>query len=378
MIYLNNASTTFPKPQEVLEAVNNSITMPPFNYGRTNISRGIKNIIQDTRETVNSFFNLNDKYCTIFTSGSTFSLNLALKGLNLKNRHVIITATEHNSVIRPLNKLEKTNNVRLTVAGCDEFGYVDPQNIAEEIKDDTALICINHCSNVTGTIQNIKQISEIAKSRNILLLVDGSQAAGNTEVNISELNVDIYCFTAHKSLYGLMGCGGLIFKKNLELSTLIEGGTGTFSSNPYQPEVLPSKFEAGTMNLPGIAALEAGMNWVKKTGIETIKNRKRDIILSIFNELKAIDRIKFFFNPELSSFSVLSFIVEGIETNEIGYILANSFDIQIRTGIHCAAFMNKFINIAESGTARISPSYFTTDNETEKLILALKKIINNL
>lgn len=378
MIYLNNASTTWPKPDSVINAVHNSLVTQPVNYGRTGINRGDKNIVNDCRTSLSEFFNAGNDYNLVFTSGSTEAINLALKGIELSGRNVIITATEHNSVIRPLKSLEKSAGITITVVPCSETGYVNPKDIQSAITDKTALICVNHCSNVTGSIQDIETISVIAKSRGIMLLVDGSQSAGVIEIDLSVVQPDFFCFTGHKSLYGIQGTGGLIFKKGINLKPLKEGGTGTLSHILEQPEVFPSKYESGTMNIPGITALEAGIGWVKETGIKKIQEHKKMLTEKIINEIDGIAGITLYYDKNKSCGSILSLNINDIAPEEINYILSNSFDISVRSGIHCAPLIHKYLGTHNYGTLRISPSFFTTEEEIDNFLSSFKTIIKNL
>ncbi|MBX3043448.1 MAG: aminotransferase class V-fold PLP-dependent enzyme [Candidatus Kapabacteria bacterium] len=378
MIYLNNSSTGYPKPESVLRAVNDLLASPPYNYGRTGLSRGDKNLVNDTRGLVSEFFNASDEYFTIFTSGSTEALNLVIKGLDLKGKHVIISATEHNSVIRPLMQLQKEGILEISIAECDDFGYVTPQNIEKLITENTALICINHCSNVTGTIQDVKSIAHIAHSHSALLLVDGSQSAGLFTIDLQDINPDFFCFTAHKSLAGIQGTGGLIFRKSIELKPLKQGGTGTQSHLLEQPDSLPYKYESGTMNLYGIAALEAGIKWIMNIGIDNIRKHKQIVSKIIIENLKSIDGLNLIFNENHFSGSIISMTIRDVNIDEVNYVLTNSYDISVRSGLHCAPLIHKFIGSENGGTLRASPSYFTTIKEAEKFSEAMKVIINSL
>ena len=378
MIYLNNASTGFPKPHSVLEAVEMNLRTVPFNYGRSGIARGDKNIVNDTRKKIAEFLNAGDDYHIVFTSGSTEALNLALKGIDLTDKHVIISATEHNSVIRPLMSLKKLKNISISIAECNEFGFVEPANIENLIYENTALICINHCSNVTGTVQDVESISRIAKKHNVLLLIDGSQSAGLVDIDINRFSPDFFSFTGHKSLCGMQGIGGLIFRKSIHLKPLKEGGTGTQSHLLEQPEDFPAKYESGTMNIPGITALEAGISWIQETGIENIRNHKKKLSEMLIDEIKDISGIKIYYHYEKSSGAIVSLTVDDIQPEEINYILANSFEIAVRSGIHCAPLIGKYLGISEGGTLRISPSYFTTEEEIQIFTKAFKKIVRNL
>jgi cysteine desulfurase family protein len=378
MIYLNNASTTFPKPESVMSAIESNIRTAPFNYGRSGTGRGEKNIVNDTRQLIKAFFNAGENYHCVFTSGSTEALNLAIKGLNLNGCNVVITASEHNSVIRPLKYLEGLGIISITVVPCDKTGFVQPEKIFEYITDNTKLVCVNHCSNVTGTLQDISSITELAHKKDCLVLIDGSQSAGCTDIDLDKIDADIFCFTGHKSLYGLQGTGGIIFRKSIPLTPLKQGGTGTNSLMIVQPDEFPTKYESGTMNIPGICSLEAGIKWVMETSLDNIIKRKKEMINYVHFELSKFEDITFYYNAEKSSGSLLSFNISDIEPEEINYILSNSFDISIRSGIHCAALIHSYLGTRKAGTLRISPSYFTTYEEIDKFIQAMKKIVKSL
>lgn len=378
MIYLNNAATGFPKPQIVLDTVTQIISRAPFSYGRSGLERGDKNILNDTRQAISNFLNVSEEYHIVLTSGSTEALNLAIFGLELSDCEVIISATDHNSVIRPLYQLKKEKNITIKVAPCDENGLVNPDEISALINDKTQLICINHCSNVTGTYQDIKAVSKIADKNNIKLMVDGSQAAGLINVDISDYKPDFYTFTGHKSLNGLQGTGGLIFKKSIDLRPLKFGGTGTFSHLLEQPNDFPAKYESGTMNIVGFAALEAGIKWITEIGLDNIRAHKKLLTERIKSELSNLNGINFYYDEHNSSGSILSLTLNELDIDEINYILANSFDISIRSGLHCAPLIHKYLSTEPKGTLRISPSYFTTDSEIEKFIYDFRKIVISL
>ena len=378
MIYLNNASTGFPKPKPVIEAVMNILNSSPVNFGRSGISRGGKNIINDTRKLLSEFLNADDDYFTVFTSGSTAALNMAVKGIDLQNKHVIISATEHNSVIRPLKTLEAETGLSISVVKCDDKGFVEPEDFRREIKENTSLVCINLCSNVTGTIQDIQQISKICKEYDIKLLVDGSQAAGVIDVDISDFKPDIFCITAHKALNGIQGCGALIFRKDCDIKPLITGGTGTLGNLLTQPDRFPEKFESGTMNIPGIAALEAGIKWINETGLEIISEHKKNLVKIAADYISDMDGAMIYYDRNRSSGSVLSMNFKDIEPSEINYILSGSFDISVRSGIHCAPLIHQYLNTEQIGTLRMSPSYFTSEDDISYFLDSLKKIVKGL
>jgi len=379
MIYLNNAATSHPKPIEVIEEINKYIKSVPFHSSRTGLDFQQIDIIQTCRENIRNFFNIGSINNIIFTSGATESLNLAINGLDLSNKHVISTTTEHNSVIRPLKHLEKDGEIELTFIHSDKYGYVDTEKIKNCIKENTKVIIINHCSNVTGSIQDIDSISKIAKNNNIILIVDASQSAGIIPIDVKKLNIDLLAVTGHKSLYGLAGIGFLYISDKINLKALKYGGTGIKSSLLYQPEERPLYYEAGTLNLAGIVSLNAGISFIQKTGIKKIENKKISHINRIINEIKNLKNIKIYCNIDNQNrIPILSFNIKNINPNEIGYILESSFNIISRSGLHCAPLIHKDIGSYPEGNVRISPSYFTKDDEIDIFIDAIIKIHSQL
>lgn len=379
MIYLNNSSTTYPKPIEVRDSILKYMDTTPGDYGRQGNTSKSFNIVDDTRKLISKFFNASDDYAVIFTSGSTESINLFIHGLDLSESHVIITEIEHNSVIRPVFELHKSKLIQsFDIAECDSEGYVNPKNIYSKIKANTKLVIVNHCSNVTGTIQEIEEIVHYCNKLGILTIIDASQSAGAITIDITQIKCSAIAITGHKSLYGIAGIGALIFDKSIELLPLKYGGTGVFSSNTFQPKDLPYKLESGTQNTLGIAALNAGINWVITNSINNIANHKRYLFQFLIDRFKGNSKIKIF-NPILrNSFSLFTFNINELDPNEVSFILESSFDIKVRSGLHCASMIAKPICASPLGTVRVSPSYFTSIKEIEIFANALDKIIQSV
>jgi len=373
MIYLNNASTSFPKPDLVINEVLNYLKNVPNNYGRGSTYRS--DYIKEVRDLIKNFFNANDDYFNIFTSGSTESLNLVIKGLNLENKEVIITANEHNSVIRPLKYLENKGKINLNIVDIDSFAEINLEHLNSLITEKTALVVINAISNVTGTVQNLLEIAKILKQRNILLLIDGSQLAGNYPINLSEIDADFFAYTGHKSLFGMQGIGGLIFKKNVYFEPLKYGGTGFRSNYLYQPVELPHHYESGTQNIPGIISLKKGIEFINEVGLENIIKHKEELMNKVINNLQNYECVKIYKPAKNYSNSVLSFTIDNITPEELSYILKSSFDIEVRAGLHCCPLIHKYLGTEKFGTIRISPSYFTTEDEIDTFNNAISKII---
>jgi cysteine desulfurase family protein len=374
MIYLNNGATSFPKPQSVIDTVNDSIVNPVTHAARTGLERELDDKVYLTRKSLAKLFNIDDPLQIIFTSGSTEALNLVISGLDLNGKHVVSTGIEHNSVIRPLKTLEREGVLSVDFVPCDNNAYVSPEQIRDAMRDETKLVVVNHTSNVTGTILDLAAIAEIAHENDAYFLVDASQSAGAVPIDFDGWNIDFLAFTGHKSLYGIQGTGGLVMRKGLELRPLKVGGTGILSEVLYQPDGMPIHYEAGTPNTPGIVALGAGVDWVLETGIDSIHSHKKKLFEKAYSALSQIDGIKLFNNAENIAYSSITFTMEGMTPEECGYMLDSSFDILVRTGIHCAPLLLGPLGVEPWGTIRASHSYFTTEEEMDKFIDAVTQI----
>ncbi len=377
MIYLNNTATSYPKPSSVVNCIGDYLSNPPTNFGR-NTNSTSKSIISDIRSSVLSFFEANDDYNIVFTSGSTESINMAIFGSNLIDGEVIISSAEHNSVIRSLMELKNRGKIELKIAQCNYNGSLDINSVQELLTNKTKMIVINHISNVTGNILDVKEISKLAKQNNILLLIDGSQSSGNIPINLNEINPDFFAFTSHKSLFGLQGSGGLIIRKDSQLGTFKYGGTGFKSNMLTQPEEFPHKYEAGTQNIPGILSLAKGIEFINEIGINNIIEHKKKLMLQIINEFEKNNNIKMYYDKNNYSWSVLSFNIGNLSPDEVSYILKGGYDIEVRAGVHCAPLIHHNIGTDPMGTVRVSPSIFTTEEEVAVLIEAVKLIASEL
>lgn len=374
MIYLNNTATSYPKPREVIEAVNEFLSHPPVHSSRTGLESSEEDVDYACRANLARLFNADEPLNIVFTSGSTEALNLAIKGLDLKGGHVVSTAIEHNSVIRPLKTLERDRIIDLDFVKCDEYAYVRPEWIEEAMKPNTKAVVVNHCSNVTGTVLDLKEISRIAHKHDAVFIADVSQSAGMLPVDVKECDIDYLAFTGHKSLFGFPGTGGLYMKEPMVLEPLKTGGTGVKSEVLVQPREMTMYYEAGTPNTPGIVSLNAGVKYVLKKGIDEISRYKKTLVDRMMHELKDLPEITTYCHPEHSSHSNFCFNISGMTPEEVNYALESSYDIHVRSGLHCAPLLLEYIGVHPWGTVRASPSYFTTDEEVDKLIDAVKDI----
>ena len=377
MIYLDNAATTFPKPNEVYTEVDKCLRTYCANPGRGSHNMSLKCELKifNCREILAKLFNIDDPLRIIFTSNTTDSLNMAIKGILKPGDHVITTMIEHNSVLRPLYSLKKYN-VETTFLPVDLKGYLNLSEIKKSIKSNTKAIIVNHGSNVLGTVQNIESIGCLAKSLGLIFIVDSAQTAGYCDIDVKKMNIDLLAFPGHKSLFGLQGTGGLYIADNLTLSPIKEGGTGSNSESMIQPDFYPDKMESGTLNSPGIVGLNEGVNFILNTSLNTIRNHETELMEYLTSELKKLPYVKLYGETNSSiKTPVLSFNMERFDSSEIGEALNNK-GIYLRTSYHCAPLIHKIIGTEGKGTVRVSPGYFNTFNDIEVLINSLIKIYN--
>ncbi len=373
-VYLNNAATTYPKPAEVEKAVLKSIRELPQNVHRGGLF--FQDKMDGYRKRIAKFLGARNYKRLFFTSGSTEAINLIMKGYDLCRRHIVTTATEHNSVLRPLHHRLRINMSDATIVPCDSTGYVSPDDIRKAIQPETALIVINHCSNVTGTLQDIAEIAEIAREHRVKLLVDASQSVGNVEIKIDKQGIDMLAFTGHKSLFGTTGTGGIYIKENISVIPLKTGGTGYKSRELEYPRKEPHIYEAGTQNYTGIASMAAGVEFIKKETLEKIQEHKKKLVSMFVDEFEGNPAIKLYHSKTKSSYTLVSFNIENLEAEEAAFILANSFSILVRGGLHCAPLIHKYLGSEPYGTIRVSPGYFTSEEEMKQLIEAVYKLID--
>lgn len=379
MIYLDNAATTFPKPEAVYDAVMDCMKNYCANPGRSGHKLAMKSAreIYDARENIAKLFNIDNPMNIVFTNNATDSLNLAIKGIVNSGDHIITTSMEHNSVIRPIKALEKLG-VENTIVQCDKDGFLDVKDLEKAIKPNTKLIVTTHASNVCGTLIDIKTISEIAKFHNILYLVDASQTAGVYNIDLKEVYADMLAAPGHKGLLGPQGTGILYIREGLNINILKEGGTGSKSEDLFQPDLFPDKYESGTHNTPGIAGLNEGVKFILKEGINKIKEHEEELCRYMLERLNEVPNIKIYGTKNANErASVIAINIGNMDSGEITFLLDSEYDIATRSGIHCAPLAHKTLGTFEQGVVRFSMGYFNTKVEIDKAIEALKKISKN-
>ncbi len=378
-IYLDNASTTFPKPESVPKAIYNFLTNVGGNPGRSNHDNALQTnrILVESREAIAQFFNYKSIENVIFTSNITTSLNILINGSLTLGDHVITSSMEHNSVLRPLFNLKNQDLIELDILYANKFGFISADDLKNLIKPNTRMIIINHASNVIGSIQPLKEISDICKSNNIFFILDTAQSAGVLNIDFTELNLSALAFTGHKSLFGPQGIGGFIIDDNLNKSCnpYILGGTGSLSHSLTQPDFLPDKFESGTLNMPGIVGLMEGIKFIKGEGINTIYNQNKFLRHYLMEKIRNINGVILYDDQYNNDYtSCISFNITNMDTAELSFTLDSDFGIKNRSGLHCSPLAHKTIGSFPSGTVRLSLSYFNTKEDMDYTINAINKI----
>ena len=377
--YFDNASTSYPKPKEVINSLSEYYTKYGATFGRTGGTFGTSCnlMVLECRELLCDFFNFNKADNVIFTSGITNSINTLLLSAVKKDWHIITSSLEHNSVIRPLETLKRLHNAKYDILQCDNNGFISFEGFKSLLKPNTKLVILTQASNVIGTIQPLKEIGAYCKKNNIFFIVDTAQSAGKTFVDMNSLNCDALTFTGHKGLMASQGIGGFIISDtfNNECNPIFTGGTGSHSQYITQPEFLPDKFESGTLNLPGIYSLYSALKFIKKEGLENIIKREQYLYNYFLEKLLNINRIKFYGSKEASNSTfTFSINIDNLDSSELGFILENQYNIITRSGLHCSPLAHKSIGTFPCGTVRFSLGNFNTKDEIDYVINSLYKI----
>ena len=382
-IYLDWAATSYKKPKEVVDAIISFMENIGVSSGRGAYKRAFvaDSIVYECRKEAAKLLCVQDPARIVLTSGATESLNLVLKGYLQKKDlqegdHVVTTSLEHNAVIRTLHRLKREKGVSYTIVRSDEKGSFDLSDFEKSITKKTRLFAINHASNVIGTILPVGEITKIAHAHGIKVLLDAAQTAGTIGVDAGGLGVDFIAFTGHKSLLGPAGTGGLYIKEDVSLEPLKEGGTGSDSASLAMPDNLPERFEAGTLNYPGICGLKEGIRYINDTGVETIRENELEIIKYMIEGLSSIKHVKLYGCKSAEDITgVFAFNVADLEPSRVAHILDAEHGIMVRAGLHCAPLAHETIGTVNTGTVRASIGHVTTKDEIDYFIKALEKII---
>jgi cysteine desulfurase family protein len=361
-IYLDNAATSYPKPESVYQAVMHAMRDVGASPGRGGHRRSLEagRIMFQAREAAAALFSVPDSSRIIFTHSATEALNMALRGILVPGDHVITSSMEHNSLARPLHLLQQ-QGILLTIIQAGSDGRIDPTDVARALTPQTRMIAVGHVSNVSGTIQPIAAIAAIAREAGALFLLDAAQSAGCVPINVVSCGIDLLAVPGHKGLYGPQGTGLLYVAAGVPLKPLLTGGTGTNSTSEDQPVSLPDGFEAGTHNLPGIAGLKAGMEFVLEQGAAVIGDHERCLVTYAIERLQEVPGITLHCPADAAlRAAVLSFTVAGHDSSAIAFQLDQRFDIAVRAGLHCAPRAHRSLGTFPDGTVRMSPGWFTT------------------
>jgi cysteine desulfurase family protein len=336
-----------------------------------------ENIVYETRELIAEMFNSNKSENVVFTKNVTESLNVLIKGVLEAGDNVIVSSMEHNAVMRPLNALSK-KDISFSKVKCSNLGELDPDDIRGFIKPNTKAVIMTHASNVCGTILDIETVGRICKEYGLIFIIDTAQTAGFLEIDINRLNADAIAFTGHKGLLGPQGLGGFVVTESLakSIDTFIEGGTGSLSDQEIQPEYMPDKLEAGTINIPGIYGLNAALKFVRDTGTETIRAGEIDLVERFLTGLKEIDLIHVIGRDDIKNRTgVVSIDVPTRDNADISYKLYSEYGIATRCGMHCAPSAHQTLGTFPKGTVRFSFSHFNTIEDVDYALGALNKIL---
>jgi len=377
MIYLDNAATSFPKPESVYQTLDAFARQNLANPGRAGhkMALAAERALDDCRHLLNQLFHGTEPERFIFTLNATDALNMAFKGVLKDGDHVITTDLEHNSVSRPLRAMELAGKISLTRIAADKGGTVDPDAIKKAITPKTRLIAQTHCSNVLGTVQPIRAIGEIARQKEILFLVDAAQTAGVIPIDIQTMCIDLLALPGHKSLLGPTGTGALYVGPGAIVGAWREGGTGGDSSSETQPRDYPYFLEGGTPNVLGVAGLAAGIKYVSERGLASIHQHEVEMVERLWQRLDEIGGYEVFGHRDMTRrVGTLSLRSESLPAAEIGGILDQAFEIAIRPGLHCAPYIHRAIGTFPDGAVRVSPGPFNTADDIDVLANALAEI----
>ncbi len=376
MIYLDNAATSFHKPREVVNAVADSLLFYSANPGRSGHDLSVKTAekVFEARETLNEFFGGYGGEYVSFTANCTEALNIAIKGIIRQGDHVIISCFEHNSVVRPLHKLKQRGYIDYSVFNVSDNEDETLENFRRQFRENTRFCIVTAVSNVFGNVLPLEKLSAIVHKKGAYFFVDGAQGAGVINLDMQKQGIDCLCVPGHKGLLGPMGTGAILHR-NLPFNTLLEGGTGTNSLILSQPESYPERLESGTLNVPGICGLCAGVKYVKGFGLPEIFKKETDFAQEIYNGLKTMDNVILYngnYDPNHYA-PVLSFNVKGVHSEKVSYLL-NKGGIAVRGGFHCSPLAHKFMGTDSVGAVRISPSFMNTKKEINILLNLVEKI----
>ncbi len=374
-VYLDNAATTFPKPPEVIRFAGDFYASHGVNPGRTGFDLALQaeQTLLDARQALCDFFGGTTRDRLVFSYNVTDALNLLISSVLEPGDHAITTCLEHNSVLRPMYR-HAAGGVAVDFVPFNSRGYIDPADVARRIRNNTKLVVVNHGSNVIGTIQPVAEIGRVCREREILFAIDAAQTAGLVPIDVASMNIDVVCFTGHKSLFGPPGTGGMYIGDHVDITPCRAGGTGVMSALETQPDAYPWRMEFGTVNTMGVAGLLAAQRWIAdRGGVEAIFAHEMKHARRLHDGLAAIEGVQLYCaDMDIDHLPVFVFNIDGLPADQTGTFLDVEHDVITRTGLHCAPRVHQGIGtFADNGTVRFSPGIFTTDEEVERAIEAV-------
>ena len=378
-VYLDNGSTSFPKAPGVAEAMSHFITEVGCNISRGGYETAydLGDTIFETRSMLCRMFNFSEEKYVVFTPSVTYSLNFVIKGLLKSGDHVIMSSMEHNAVARPCQSL-KDFGVEVTIVPCDRDGVLDIDAFKNSFKENTKLVVMSHASNVCGTVLDAEEVGKICKEKGVFFVLDAAQSAGVINIDFEKFNLSALCLTGHKGLLGPQGTGALLLRHELAeaLDPVISGGTGSASHLLTMPEFMPDKFEAGTLNLPGIIGLNASLEYIRRVGIDTIFETEKQLAQLFIEEIDKLPNVKIIgvrdWNKRVGTVS-LDF--EFIDNAEVSFILDSEYGIMTRCGLHCAPLAHQTLGTYPQGTVRFAFGHKNTEEDVEYAVSAIRKIL---
>lgn len=376
MIYLDNAATTWPKPECVYQAIDQCLRTMGANPGRGghSMARAASLMLYEAREALAELFRIEDANQIVFTHNATDAISMAVFGLLCPGDTLVTTAMEHNAVARAVRCVE-AKGVHVVIVPCKRDGQLDMKAMRAAIKQRPKAVIMSHASNVTGTIMPIAEIGKLTKQVGAIFIVDAAQTAGVEAIDVATMGIDLLAFSGHKGLLGPQGTGGLYVSEAQAVTPLRVGGTGSLSESDNQPEFMPDRLESGTPNTPGIAGLKAGVRFILDTGRENIQAKEMALTQLLLDGLKDIPTLTVHGNADIAErTAVVSFTLNGKDSGQIAHALDRDYEIACRSGLHCAPWAHQAIGTLKTGTVRLSPGYFNTEEEIGQVIAAVQKL----
>lgn len=376
MIYLDNAATTWPKPECVYQAVDVCLRTMGANPGRGGhrMARSASMLLYETREALAELLGIDDANQLVFTYNATDAINMAIFGIVRPGDTIVTTAMEHNAVARAVRVAESQGAV-VKIIPCTPTGQLDMEAMAAAIKQKPKAVIMSHASNVTGTIMPIMDVGKLTRKWGITFLVDAAQTAGVEAIDVAAMGIDILAFSGHKGLLGPQGTGGLYVRESVNIKPLRVGGTGSLSESDKQPDFMPDRLESGTPNTPGIAGMKAGVEFILTTGRSKIQAKEQELTSLLLAGLRQIPEVTVY-GPQNTHnrTAVVSFTLAGRDSGQIAHLLDQEYNIACRSGLHCAPWAHQTIGTLKTGTVRFSPGYFNTEEEIRQVFVAVRQL----